>query len=120
MHTKHQNDHTYKSLKLPASRNPKNVAIPKRTIKAMLPLLPPFLTQIETIPPTNSMIDTIAPALPLTSPLLDIALPNPAAHDWKETMINKIMEMIPETNFHVVIGISVFALLVGVGVDDAI
>ena len=68
-----------------------------------LPPLPPFLVAIETIPPVKSIIATIIPALPLDSPFSDSAFPIPAAHDWNDTKTNKIIDKIPDTNFHVFI-----------------
>ena len=73
--TKHQNAHTFKSVKLPARTNPKNEASPKRTISAIFPpFLSLFLVATDTIPPDNINIARIMPPLPLDSPLFDNAL----------------------------------------------
>src|SRR5699024_5685209 len=87
----------------PASVNPQSAPIATSTIKAIFPPLLPLRVTIDTIPPARSMIATMIPADPPTSPLSSIVLTIPAAHDWNDTSTNNTIDKIPDTSFQVFI-----------------
>lgn len=79
--TRHHTAQILRSLKLPAIVNPNSIPRAYSTIIAMLPPFPPFLDATDTMPPDRSIIETITPADPDTSPLSSSVLYIPAAHD---------------------------------------
>ena len=74
----------------------------------MFPPLPPLRVAIETIPPARSRIATTIPADPPASPFASSVLLIPAAHDWKLTKTNKMIDSIHDTSFHVFISFPSF------------
>ena len=62
-----------------------------------------FLDTMDTIPPQSMHILTTSPALPLDCSLASSALARPAIMLWNTTNTLNTMEMIPLTNFQVLI-----------------
>ena len=77
------------------------------------PFLSAFLVAMETIPAVSRQMAVSSPALPLTSPLSDRALLNPAAQDWKATNTNKIIDRIPVTSFSIFIMFPFLKVVIG-------
>ena len=100
---RHHVDHMYKSLYPPAMVYPQSAPIIKSTISAIFPPLLPLRVAIDTIPPAKSIIATITPADPPTSPFASSVLATPAAQDWNVTNTKSTIDKIPDTSFQVFI-----------------
>ena len=74
----------------------------------MFPPLPPLRVAIDTITQATSRSATTIPADPPASPFASSVLLIPAAHDWKLTKTNKMIDSIPDTSFHVFISFPSF------------
>lgn len=74
-------------------------ARPYSTIRAIFPPVVESRAAMDTMPPANISIESKRPATPPEPPKARSA--TQATQDWQDTNRNNVMEIMPETSFHV-------------------